>query len=71
MLDYDGGGYFAADAAITAYLARMAEAGWVMVPRSLPETDANKPGVWLAYETFAEADACRAAMLKGSTDEQG
>lgn len=56
--------------AITAYLATMAEAGWVMV-RDVGEMD------WRHTEGAAQGfkvngwNACRAAMLKGSTDEQG
>lgn len=56
--------------AITAYLATMAEAGWVMVrdagERSHHELDSNYE--WHRDEGW---NACRSEMLKGSTDGQG
>lgn len=69
-------------AAITAYLAAMAKAGWVMVPRE-PTQDMMRAGQAAQRDTplsmratFASSRDCyramiRAAMLKGDGDEQG
>lgn len=43
-------------------LSALHAAGFVVVPAPLPETDENKPGLWLSYETFGEVDECRAMI---------
>ena len=68
-----------AETQITAYLATMAQAGWVMVRDVEVKTERQ----WIAGPlSLREAsvqdlgrddgwNACRAAMLKGAGDEQG